>query len=182
MCILLNPRLFELVCFNLGMRWCECGCLCDGKTSLAGRIYIWFCICILYRIREFGIVSSYRSLPTKINYVKIYFQCNANNKANRTNEQTTCTQIRCILFISLSVRVILAALQAFATYNATKTMSKKFNCTGVADAAAVAAACNSDILYILSRIFFIWHFVCHPCAQSKFWIWEIRKMHIVCNK
>lgn len=134
--------------------------------------------------REFGIVSSYRSLQTKINYVKIYFQCNANNKANRTNEQTTCTQIRCILFISLSVRVILAALQAFATYNATKTMSKKFNCTGVADAAAaaVAAACNSDILYILSRIFFIWHFVCHPCAQSKFWIWEIRKMHIVCNK
>lgn len=84
-------------------------------------------------------------------------------RTTKPTEQTTCTHSIVVrLSLAFALRsCVLIALQALATYNATKTMGKKFNCTGVADVDAVAAAAAAAIpIYILSRIFFIWHSVC----------------------
>lgn len=89
-------------------------------------------------------------------------------RTTKRTEQTTCTHSMDFLSLyfarSLTGGRVCTAIQAFAAYNATKTMGKKFNCTGVADADADAAAAIP--IYILSNFLYL-AFRVPSCALSK---------------
>lgn len=155
----------QLVVYAVWVWFCACGCLYDMAESIAGRIYI--------KYASGSVLEIYRQNQLCKDIFNVMH--NKASERNETNEQITCTHS---LTLAHSIQLVvvpllLLLLVAFAKHEQHKHDGKKFNCTGV----AAISICTHNLS--LARIFFIW-----PCilCVAKIWIWEIRKMHIVCNK